>query len=186
MRMMIPNLFQSAGNKDYGNPPYPDYDTSGATFSHDHLYRYKLWRIRANAKKILGFIMLNPSTADEIDNDPTVARCLRRAYNLGYDGLIIGNMYAFRTTSPVELAEAGYPIGLENDRYLRGMAEICSTIVLGWGSHAKIMREIEVVKLIRSINPNLCHLGLTKAGQPRHPLYIAYDVEPIKYEYKGD
>jgi len=176
------DLFKSVVSKDYGNPPYPDHETTGATFSHDNTYRYKLWRIKANATKILGFIMLNPSTADETVNDPTVARCLRRAFNNGFDGIIVGNLYAFRTTSPAELAAAGYPIGIANDYYLREMADVCDKIICGWGNHAAILRANEVVAMLQEINPNLYHLGLTSQAQPRHPLYVSYNVELIKFK----
>jgi len=152
----------------------------GAIFSGDQIYRYLLWRRRKLRKGYVGFIMLNPSTADATIDDPTIKRCLRRAFNMGFDGIEVCNLYAFRTTSPVELKEAGYRVGARTDEYIAQMAERCSIIILGWGNHAEPKRAKAVVDLVKKYNENIYHLGLTKSGQPRHPLYIPYDFKPIK------
>ena len=153
----------------------------GAIFSRDQIYRYFLWRRRKLRKGYVGFIMLNPSTADAVNDDPTIKRCLKRSINMGYDGIEVGNLYAFRTTSPAELKEAGYPVGELNDEYLKNIAE-CEIVIYGWGNHAEPARAKAVLDLIQAVNSNVFHLGLTKSGQPRHPLYIGYDVEPIKFK----
>ncbi len=158
------------------------FEARGAVISQDEVYRYLLWRRRPSRKGYVGFIMLNPSTADAESDDPTIIRCLRRALDMGYDGIEVCNLYAFRTTSPAELKEAGYPIGPENDDYLKRMGERCKMIICGWGNHAQQEQVGHVRDLIGQVNQNIYHLGITKAGQPRHPLYVGYAVEPRKFE----
>ena len=153
----------------------------GARFSDDGVYRYNLWRIRGDgAKGVLGFIMLNPSTADAENDDPTIARCLKRAFMLGFDGIEIGNLYAYRATDPKKMKAADDPVGTENDKELAKIASRCDMIILGWGNHAEPIRAKEVMEELRGVNSRLFCLGMTKSGQPKHPLYVGYDVEPIR------
>ena len=162
-------------------------DQKGAVISHNGLFRYNLWRYKSSMDpfNVIGFIMLNPSTADADNDDPTIRRCLTRALKMGYSGIQVGNLYAYRTPNPQHLKEAGYPIGSENDMYLRLLANDTKKIILGWGNNAPDERAKEVIEMIRLINPSIYHLGLTKSGQPKHPLYIGYDIEPTRYECKS-
>lgn len=153
--------------------------TMDAEFSGDRLYRYRLWRTWDEARPPLGYVMLNPSTANEKFDDPTVVRCVERARRLGYGGVEIGNLYACRATYPRDLWKAPDPVGTLNDRYLNDLAERCRDVVLAWGIHAESARAQAVVGVLRAANPDgirLLHLGLTKDGQPRHPLHTAYAV----------
>ena len=154
----------------------------GAEFGSNQKFRYKLWRTKPWSKGRVGFIMLNPSTADVTNDDPTVTRCLKRALKMGYDGIEVGNLYAFRATDPAELKSAGYPVGPLNDEAIRLLCRQCEMVILGWGNHAQPERAAEVLALVTKYNDNVYHLGLNKSGQPKHPLYIGYDVEPIRYE----
>lgn len=95
---------------------------SGAAFSPCGLYRIKLWRIWDEIKPLVMFLMLNPSTADDIDNDPTVERCQRRAQMLGFGGLMVGNIFAYQSTDPAGLHDPEDPIGAGNDEALIEMA----------------------------------------------------------------
>ena len=94
----------------------------GAKFSLDRVYRYRLWRFWDKRKGIVLFIGLNPSTADEKVNDPTIRRCIGYAMDWGYGGMLMGNIFAYRNTYPETLKICGVdPIGIENDTELRAM-----------------------------------------------------------------
>ena len=96
-------------------------ESSGATFSPCRRYRYTLWR-QWDERPPATFIMLNPSTADETANDPTVERCQRRAQAMGYGGVRVANIFALRSTDPRALYTAEDPVGPENDHALLTLA----------------------------------------------------------------
>lgn len=140
-------------------------------------YRYLLRRdLDTNNDRALGFIMLNPSTADAEQDDATIRRCVAFARRGGYDALLVGNLFAFRATNPMELRNAFDPIGPENTSLLRMILYACTNVVFAWGStiapeeHRHSQQVALVVEIFREIRP-LC-LGVTKRGHPRHPLYI--------------
>lgn len=154
--------------------------SSGAEFSADRLHRFLLWRIwRPEPEKLLGFIMLNPSSADETRDDPTTVRNCERARRLGYAGVVQANLYSFRTPSPAKLKAEGYPgsarLCANRDAVMR-MFEKCQDVVLAWGAHAEPNEAFHIVELIEraTARPRLWHLGRLKNGQPRHPLHTAY------------
>jgi len=129
------------------------------------------------------FIMLNPSTADEDLDDPTIRRCINFARSWGYSGLMVLNIFALRATDPKELSRAYNPVGIFNDSAIfeHTRAESCDLIVAAWGAHrvkGHWNRGEQVVGLIG--RPLYC-LGKTKAGHPRHPLYVSADTQPILY-----
>jgi len=153
----------------------------GAIFDTSGTYRYTLWRAWSPYYPRIAFILLNPSTADEHKNDPTIRRCLSfaRAWNFG--SMEVVNLFAYRATYYRELFKANEPIGTENDRFLLQALERCSTIVLGWGARGTFLeRDRQVMSLLSGRNHLYC-LGITKNGQPRHPLYINgnADLVPI-------
>ncbi|MBT9384141.1 DUF1643 domain-containing protein [Pseudooceanicola sp. CBS1P-1] len=157
---------------------------SAALYSPCERYRYALSREWAEGARIL-YVMLNPSTATETQNDPTVERCERRARTLGYGGFRVCNLFAWRETSPALLKKASEPIGPENDRLLREAADWIGPdglILCGWGVHGSHMgRGAEVKALLKGTGRRLAHLGLTKDGEPRHPLYVAYATQPTDW-----
>jgi hypothetical protein len=170
----------------------PEFKVSGekgAIFGPGRVHRYWLWRSWDKTKKPLVFIGLNPSTADEVKNDPTVERMERRARAMGYGGLIVVNIFAFRATDPMDMidsAEAGIDvIGRDNDMAIVKAAIASGTIVCGWGSHGTLCERGRIVKnlLIDSFSSGegVTHLGLTKNGQPKHPLYIGYKTQPQRW-----
>ena len=121
--------------------------------------------------------MLNPSTATEAANDPTIERCERRSRAMGFGALDVVNLFAFRATRPADLFAAEDPVGPECDRVLAEAAAGAGLIVAGWGIHgARHGRDGQVAALLAA-HPLTC-LGVTKAGQPRHPLYVGYDTGP--------
>lgn len=119
--------------------------------------------------------MLNPSTADAEQDDPTIRRCIAFAKSWGYGGMMAGNLFAFRSTRPEKLYGKKDPVGELNDRYLREMAEQCARVVFAWGEHGSLKNAHERVM---SLFPVAWCLGKNKSGQPKHPLYIRKDQIP--------
>jgi hypothetical protein len=151
---------------------------SEALYSPDSLYRYALTRIWSTGPRVV-FVMLNPSTATEVQNDPTVERCERRARTLGFGSFAVTNIFAFRATDPKVMRAAADPIGPENDRVILDLVGKADRVVCAWGGHGIHMNRGPAVEvLLRATRNDLFHLGLTKAGQPKHPLYISYDQQP--------
>lgn len=156
---------------------------TGAEFSPCTLYRYKLWRIWDTSLPPAVFVMLNPSTADEIDNDPTVERCERRARSMGFGGLRVANIFALRSTYPEALYETSDPVGTENDLAIRESIADAGLVVCAWGGHGKLNGRGEaVLKLIREAGHMPHYLKLNKDGTPKHPLYVGYAQPPVPWE----
>lgn len=154
-------------------------DTTGAIISDDGEYRYKLWRTFDVAKPTIAFIMLNPSTADETADDPTIRRCIGYARQWGYGKLIVGNLFAVRETDPAKLYDYFDPIGPENDEYLREICDEADEVVAAWGTDGSIGDRGDHV--VSDLDADLKALGTTKEGHPVHPLYQPSDIEPILY-----
>lgn len=154
---------------------------SAALYSECGAYRYALTREWGRGEKLL-FVMLNPSTADERHNDPTVERCERRARALGFDAFRVVNIFAYRATRPQDLKRAPEPIGTENDRILIDGAVWADRVLCAWGAHGDHMnRGPAVERMLRASGYDLWHLGQTKHGAPRHPLYISYAMQPVPW-----
>jgi hypothetical protein len=152
---------------------------STAVYSDCERYRYALTRVWDPAGERALFVMLNPSTATEVQNDPTVERCERRARTLGFGGFRVTNIFAWRDTDPRKMRAAPDPVGPENDAAIRAGADWADRVICAWGSHgAHLDRGAAVEALLRATGAPLEHLGLTKHGHPRHPLYIAYTRTP--------
>jgi hypothetical protein len=146
-----------------------------AVYSEDEAYRFALTR-RWGAGQGLLFIMLNPSTATELANDPTVERCEQRARAWGYPGFSVANIFAFRATRPADLKRSAEPVGAGNDAVLADLARRAGQVICAWGLHgAHQGRGAAVEERLRDEGVALWHLGLTKGGHPRHPLYLGYD-----------
>ena len=157
---------------------------SVAVYSDCETYRYLLTRVWDDSLPRALFVMLNPSTATEVQNDPTVERCERRARALGFGAFRVTNIFAFRATDPREMRAAGDPVGPENDAAIRESLTWAAgpqdRIVCAWGTHgAHLSRGAAVERLLRESGRALHHLGLTAAGAPKHPLYIGY-AQPLQ------
>lgn len=143
-------------------------------------YRYVLWREFGALldSRYAMFIGLNPSTADEVNDDATIRRCIGYAKSWGFGALCMTNLFAFRATQPADMKAAIDPIGPENDRYLLELAKGAGVIVAAWGAHGTFMgRDAVVKKLI----PGLHCLTHTKEGHPHHPLRLRADLTPIPF-----
>jgi hypothetical protein len=151
-----------------------------AIFSEDRIYRYALWRewpmLDGEERQGSGcerayalFIGLNPSTADEVKDDPTIRRCKAFAKSWGYGHMCMTNLFAFRATNPNEMIAAVDPIGPDNDEWLNRLAKDAWVLVAAWGEHGKHRgRATEIVARF----PNLKCFGINKNGSPKHPLYL--------------
>lgn len=162
----------------------PLWSDGGAVFSPDRHHRYTLWRRLGTDERRLLFVCLNPSTADESTNDPTVRRCMGFARRWGFGTLVVCNAFAMRATNPRRLRADPDPIGPDNDDNLRIEAGMADMVVAAWGTHAAHMDRHDAVRLILSeAAPVVHHLGLTKDGYPRHPLYLPGNYEPVPWPH---
>lgn len=151
----------------------------GAVFSPCQQWRYSLWRIWDRDLPRVLFIGLNPSTATETVNDPTVTRCINFARDWGYGGMFMGNIFAFRATDPRVMKAFAKPVGPENDAWLLKMHQEAGISVAAWGTHgAHLNREKQALALLEGLH---C-LGVTKENHPKHPLYLKRDLRPIEYQ----
>ncbi|UWQ97627.1 DUF1643 domain-containing protein [Rhodobacteraceae bacterium M385] len=156
---------------------------SVAVYSDCEAYRYSLTRVWDEAGERGLFIMLNPSTATEVQNDPTVERCERRSRALGYGAFRVLNIFAYRATDPRDMRRAEDPVGPENDAALLQGLDWADRVICAWGTHGEHLgRGPEVAALLKGTGRELLHLGLSKAGHPKHPLYIGYKVQPQVWE----
>lgn len=156
---------------------------STAIYSDCERYRYALTRTwDAQGKRVL-FVMLNPSKATEVQNDPTVERCERRARALGFGAFQVTNIFAWRDTDPFQMRKAAEPVGPENDKVIRDGAAWADQIIAAWGTHgAHLGRGPQTEVLLRQTGKPLYSLGLSKHGHPKHPLYISYAQKPVLWD----
>lgn len=154
----------------------------GATLSKDKVYRYSLWRCWNPAGSLVSFCMLNPSTADENVDDPTIRRCIRFAKEWGYGGMIVVNCFAYRATDPKQLYTAVDPVGEWNDYYIEKARDASEFVCAAWGVHGGYRQRGEFVKR-HLIGEKAQCLGLTKAGEPKHPLYLSAKSKPFSFVY---
>jgi hypothetical protein len=124
------------------------------------------------------FVCLNPSTADEAKDDATVRRCVGFARKLGFGRLLLANLFGLRATCPSELAKATDPVGPENDAWITEASAAADLTVVAWGIHGRLQRRDRAV--LEMLHAPYC-LGTTKAGEPRHPLYLSADTHLQKY-----
>ncbi len=147
-----------------------------AIFSECRTYRYALWRRwDEESADYAMFIGLNPSTADETNDDPTIRRCMKFARDWGYSGLCMANLFAYRATDPKVMKAAAEPVGADNDKTLAELAAHAGVVVAAWGAHGTHKDRDSSVRMML---PELHYLRLTKDGQPGHPLYLPASLTP--------
>jgi len=149
---------------------------SSATFSPCRRYRYALWRTWDEARPHVLFIGLNPSTADETQDDPTIRRCMGYARDWGYGGVCVANLFAWRATLPSDLKRAEDPIGPDNDEWLERLAGEAEGVVAAWGNDGAHLGRSTAVKGM--LHEPLC-LKLNRSGEPAHPLYLMAGLRPV-------
>lgn len=170
------------------NASLPAETMSTAEISPCGLYRYTLSRdfeADFEAPEYHGgralFVMLNPSTADANNDDPTIRRCIAYAKTWGRDGLDVVNLYAYRATMPNTLWLVDDPVGPDNDRHIERLAEDCSLILCAWGQPGPTKgRALHVRGLLENRGP-VHYLKLNKDGSPGHPLYLPKALTPMRW-----
>ena len=156
-----------------------NHEKRDAVFSDCTLYRYELTRIWDNSKPIVNFIGLNPSTADEIQDDPTMERCRGYAQRWGYGGFAMTNLFAYRATDPNDLFNFdGDKIGSQNDKFIKKWHNKAEKTIVAWGGDG--VHNNRCHDVLQILGDVYC-LTKLKHGQPGHPLYKSADLEPIPY-----
>lgn len=157
---------------------------SAALISDCGAYRYWLTRTWDVSKPRVCWVMLNPSTADASADDPTIRRCCAFADRWGAGGIVVANLFALRSPYPRDLLRHSDPIGPENDNYIASCARMGYRLLCAWGAADKPLlrkRATAVLALLREIGVQPECLGLTRKGQPVHPLYQRNDAVPVPY-----
>lgn len=151
----------------------------GTVISPCGLFRYTLERrIDMLSSLVLLVVMLNPSIADAAVDDATIRRLMGFCRAWGYGTLLVGNLFAYRSTDPDRLDASNDVVGPDNDDWLHRLASRADLIVCAWGAHsASSRREAAVCALLAKYGP-MHHLGLTKCGAPRHPVRLPNTVRP--------
>lgn len=142
-------------------------------------YRYRLERDVGESSRTCLFVMLNPSTADENQDDPTIRRCISFAKREGCGRLVVCNLYALRSTDPRALRNATDPIGPENSMHLQAAAAEADLIIIAWGTHHLGGAWPHKVTAILQEQGSVYALRRTKAGDPGHPLYVPADQQLV-------
>jgi hypothetical protein len=173
---------------------------SGAVFDASGSFRYELWRSWDQTKSEIVFIMLNPSTADDTVNDPTIKRCISFAQTWKYGSLRVVNLFAYRATDHRLLLKTRDPVGPDNDRFIETALRTDGsdlpgsplhgsplpgshkTVVLAWGNRGALLeRGDQVIALAaKHAKRRLRCFGYTKEGQPCHPLYLPGNSKLVK------
>lgn len=139
-------------------------------------YRYALWRTWDETKPQAMIIGLNPSTADESIDDPTLTRCINFAKVWGYGGVCMANLFAYRATAPSDMKASCDPVGAENDLWLLKLSKESGIVVAAWGNDGCYLNRSYAVKKRLS---NLHYIKMNKSGEPAHPLYLKGDLQPL-------
>ena len=149
-----------------------------AYISPDGKYRYWLSRIWDLSKPSVTFIGLNPSTADGMEDDPTITKCIQYAKHWEYGGLFVANLFAFRDTHQTQIWNEPDPFGPDNDKWIAELATKSSMVVVAWGDGGKRLNRGATV--CQSL-PNLHCLKVNRSGEPHHPLYLPPQLNPQRY-----
>lgn len=171
----------------------PEEPISDARISECGRYRYLLRRIWDRGAPLCAWVMLNPSTADGAQDDPTIRKCVGFAKRWRFGGIVVANCFAFRATDPKELRAVPDPYGPENDEALLRLGGcLVGRIVVAWGvncrwgrGRTKIKGDTRALVTMQGAHPvrhkKIVALRVTKGGYPQHPLYVPYAVEPVPY-----
>ena len=153
---------------------------SGALFSSCRQWRYLLWRQWDKAKPVANFLMLNPSTADEVQLDPSCTRARVYAQRWGYGALIVTNLFGWRATDPQDMKAAREPVGRGNDRAILKAAREARIVICAWGNHgAHLGRSSAVRAMLAKAGVRTNVLRMNAGGEPAHPLYLPGNLKPI-------
>jgi hypothetical protein len=166
--------------------PMPFEKLTGAAFDEKRIYRYMLWRRILEKGNTITWIGLNPSTADEEVDDPTVKRVVSFSKAWGYAKVYMVNLFAFRATNPKDMKKAADPGGPENLGWIVKLCNQSQMCLAAWGNNGSfggsgknLLKQLDYL----GIGPIHC-LGVTKKGHPKHPLYLSRNTKPQILMYK--
>lgn len=150
------------------------------------LYRYRLERHGLSGAGAVAWIMVNPSTADATDDDPTIRKVIGFSERQGAGWAVVGNKFAYRATDVRDLRGARDPIGPDNDTHLAGIMRDAATVIVAWGPLAKLppplrRRWHKVARIADELSKPLMCFGTAADGHPRHPLMLAYDTPLVEW-----
>jgi hypothetical protein len=163
------------------------FSSRDAVFSSDRIFRYRLtrrWSGDRLSGRIISWVMLNPSTADEFRNDPTIRRCIGFSKKFGYTGLEIVNLFAYRSPNPSSLMTLFDPVGPENNAHIVAAASDAELVVCAWGGSVPPRHQArphEVISLLSCRGIDLWCLGQTAHGHPAHPLYLKQTTPLVRF-----
>lgn len=165
-----------------------------AVFSPCARYRYTLWREWIGGTGVAMFVALNPSTATDLEDDPTIRREIAFAQCWGFAALCKVNLFALRATDPNVMLAAEDPVGPDNDAWILDCAREADVIVGAWGVHGthrgRARQVVDMVgtdrlrMLARDVDGGI-EYAVTKFGEPRHPLYLRGDHRPAPWRSPG-
>lgn len=175
-----------------------EFKTRQTVFSPCRKYRYCLWREwptfdmfegcneeECGSERMRQYLMvigLNPSTADEKTDDPTIRRCIGFAKAWGFGALCMTNLFAFRATKPADMKRADNPSGEDNQHYLLQCASNAGIVLAAWGKHGSFLQQdLTVRQWMGQIAVQLHCLGRNADDSPKHPLYVPAATLPTKY-----
>lgn len=153
------------------------FENNGAEFSKDKKYRYCLWRIFDGSLPLVMYIGLNPSTANQYQNDNTISKLEKITRHNGFGGFYMMNLFAIVSHDPEVLKTAPDPLG-DNDGWIENIAPKCNKIVFAWGSFKEAKER--AVDVIRMFEESYC-LKQNKDGSPKHPLYCLDKTKIIPF-----
>lgn len=196
-RGTVPHDRECSRRRDMAIIPLPIKDSlnmSGAEFSEDRVYRYRLWRHWRTEwmseperwiKRVACFCLLNPSLANEVDLDPTLRRCRGFAMDWNCTGMVIVNLFALVTPYPDEMHRHDDPVGIDNDKVILQAAKDSEIFVAGWGNDKLARKRApKVLGMLREASIVSQCLGTNKDDSPKHPLYLAKSTQLVPYEMK--
>lgn len=158
----------------------------GAIISECGAFRYRLWRRWSSNVKPVAFIMLNPSTADASEDDPTIRKCIGFATRIGQGAVEVVNLFAFRATKPADLKAGGFRRGPDNYRHIIEACEGAALTICGWGAHARgLSQPAMVLDILKQHGIETHALAFTEDGIPRHPLMLPYSCSPQPMSRSG-
>ncbi len=156
---------------------------SDAALSKDDLYRYLLTRVWDRDMAFATWVMLNSSTADARIDDPTILKVMTFSRRMGFGGCRVFNLAAFRATNPKAMMAANDPFGPDNEELITQVVKRAGTVIAAWGANGEIRKWPEqhrekLERIKKSVlDRDWACLGMTKAGEPKHPLYLPYSTE---------
>lgn len=154
---------------------------AGAVFSDCDRYRFQLWRRHNPGQPTILWVMLNPSTADHQQLDPTLRRCKAYSYGWGFQNWEVCNLFAWRATKPADMRMAAFPVGPENDAMIQDAAARASQIVVAWGVHGTFLGRDRAVLQLLAGRDLWCLKQVGALGQPAHPLYLPANTPARRY-----